>query len=472
MAVGVYLNALRNPFLYDDFHTVVANPSLTGPLTLRSALLYDATRPLVNLSFVVDRALWGAGPFGFHLTNVLLHAANVALLFQFTWLATASVTGATIAAALLAVHPMMAEAVGYISGRYEVLCATFFLAALLSGRRWLQGARGFAAPTCALWLCAAASKETGAMFPFVFLCYDWLAGPDPDPERRRRRLVTIHGPLLGIAVIAGVLRVAVLARIEHPGAVGIHWPYVMVAADAVREYVALLLFPTGQAMFHEPLAADWLFGARAFIAVAVVALLAVAAWRLRRLDGRMTFGIAWFLLLLVPSSVLIMLDRGEPIAEHRVYLASCGLFFAGGLVADHVAAAIGGTLKTAALATAAIVIASLGFETLLRNAVFHDPVAVWRESVALAPNHHRPRLLLGEALEDAGNRRAALDQYETAARLRPRDPEVHLKLGACLAALGRIDEAKASLREAVALDPASEPARRMLALVNRMDSAR
>ncbi len=40
----------------------------------------------------------------------------------------------------------------------------------------------------------------------------------------------------------------------------------------------------------------------------------------------------WFLLLLVPSSVLVVLDQGEPMAEHRVYLASCGLFLAAGRV--------------------------------------------------------------------------------------------------------------------------------------------
>ena len=142
----VYLNALHNPFVYDDYHMVVDNPSLPHPFDFRRLLLYQVTRPVVNFSYAIDRAVWGAGPFGFHVTTVFLHMVNVALLFLLArWLAqdrfrrkptTAPNPDvvAVIAAALFAVHPMMTESVGYISGRTEVLCATFFLAAFLYAR--------------------------------------------------------------------------------------------------------------------------------------------------------------------------------------------------------------------------------------------------------------------------------------------------------------------------------------------------
>src|SRR5262245_20029173 len=77
----VYLNALHNPFVYDDFHTVVENPSLRSLANLPAIVLYAVTRPLVNLSYAIDYAVWGSGPFGFHLTSILLHMLNVALLF-------------------------------------------------------------------------------------------------------------------------------------------------------------------------------------------------------------------------------------------------------------------------------------------------------------------------------------------------------------------------------------------------------
>jgi len=76
----VYLNSLHNPFVYDDVLSVVNNTSLTDP-TLRSVLMQNVSRPLVNVSYVIDHAIWGREPFGYHVTNVLVHMLNVALLF-------------------------------------------------------------------------------------------------------------------------------------------------------------------------------------------------------------------------------------------------------------------------------------------------------------------------------------------------------------------------------------------------------
>src|SRR3972149_5940391 len=77
----VCLNALHNPFMYDDYHTVVANPSILNVANLQAIVLYDMPRPIVNFSYAIDRALWGAAPIGFHVTNTLLHMLNVVLLF-------------------------------------------------------------------------------------------------------------------------------------------------------------------------------------------------------------------------------------------------------------------------------------------------------------------------------------------------------------------------------------------------------
>src|SRR5262245_22151787 len=165
-AVAVYLNALNNPFVYDDYHTVVNNTSLERLSDLRAIVMHDVTRPIVNLSYAIDRQLFGRGSLGFHRTNLALHALNVLLLFVLarrlysevrlkadttyaaadtryvasgfsrTPVATHVASGfsrtstptlmAFAAALLFAVHPMMTEAVGYVSGRSELLCGVFF----------------------------------------------------------------------------------------------------------------------------------------------------------------------------------------------------------------------------------------------------------------------------------------------------------------------------------------------------------
>ena len=128
LAAVVYLNALHNPFVYDDQRLIVANASLLHLSNWRAILLHEVTRPVVNLSYAIDHAIWGPGPFGFHLTSLALHLLNVVLVYLVAWRLSedrerrglvgtdqplpGSVAFAT--SVLFAVHPMMTEAVGYI----------------------------------------------------------------------------------------------------------------------------------------------------------------------------------------------------------------------------------------------------------------------------------------------------------------------------------------------------------------------
>ncbi|MBI3400185.1 MAG: tetratricopeptide repeat protein [Acidobacteria bacterium] len=470
----VYVNALHNPFVYDDYHTVVQNPSIQDMRNLRALLLHDVTRPVISVSYALDRAIWGAAPFGFHVTSVVLHMLNVVLLLQVARRLTGNRLVAASAAALFAAHPMMTEAVGYISGRSEVLCTTWFLAALLCGRRWLRGdGSRWGVVTVGLWICALATKETAAMFPFVFAAYDWLAfGEDED---RRRRLRTIHLPLIATAIVGGLVRVAVLARVEYPGQVHVHWSYLLLNLDVVRRYLALMINPVHQTIFHEVRKLDGVLDPRTALALGVVGVVLAVAWQVRRSDWLASFGLVWFLLALVPSAALIMLDQGEPMTEHRVYLASCGLFLGAGAAIGRLGAYLEGVsapIRRGAAGLFVLVIAAFSAETFKRNVVWADPVALWGESVDLAPDHYRPRLLLGEALVNAGRTDEAVEQLQTAIRLRPTDQTGYLKLGRVLAEAGRVGEARLYLMKALELDPHNASALQALSAIDAMVSRR
>ena len=494
----VYLNALHNPFVYDDYHTVVENASIARVTDIRAIVGGALTRPIVNFSYAMDRAIWGAQPLGFHVTNVLLHMLNVVLLFQLSRRFRKGDFAAFAAAGLFAVHPMMTEAVGYISGRSEVLCATFFMLAMMCGRRWIHGRskdlrhicdggsnrlrRGFGGQedlrytwgvlTVGLWGAALATKESAAMLPFVFLAYDWL-GAGGTAAERRRRLLTVHLPLVGAAVLAGIVRLVIFARVEYVGQTRIHWNYVLLELDVVRRYVWMMINPAGQSIFHE-VAAVGLFDPRVWLAVFVLGVMVALSWRLRRVDWVASFGLLWFLLLLVPSSALIALDQGEPMAEHRVYLASCGIFLSIGSAIGWLRPAEAGHfvryVRVLGAVALALVLISFGAETMLRNAVWADPVALWREAVDLAPAHYRPRLLLGEALQDAGRRDEAVEQYQEAIRLRPAEPMGYVKMGQCLAEIGQWAEARQQFLKAIDIDPGNRAARDSLTVLNDVES--
>jgi Flp pilus assembly protein TadD len=459
----VYVNALHNPFVYDDERTILDNASIWNLRDLRSIVLHEVTRPLVNLSYAIDRVIWGAAPFGFHVTSVLMHVLNVTLLFRLVWhLASDRSSGsesgsrsaerplvaAFAAAALFAVHPVMTEAVGYISGRAEVLCATFFLSALLCARRWMKGdGTAWWLATFGLWIAALLTKEIAVMLPAVVLCYDrcLLGG---SPADRRRRLLRLHLPLFAATLAAGAVRLAVFVGMEHPGDVSVRWLSVFDELDVIRRYVVLILAPGGQTIFHEVVPLHSLFDRRTLIGVGAVGSIAAVAWWVRRVEAGASLGLFWFLSLLVPSSVLVILDQGDGMAEHRVYLASCGLFLAGALAIARAWSALDRArlpVRILARTALAITLLSLSGRTILRNAIWASPVRLWREAADRAPGQWLPHAVLGEALDGAGLHEDAVVAYKAALRLRPQEEAGYMKLSMCLAELGRVDEAKATL---------------------------
>ena len=82
-AVVTHLPALSGEMIWDDSYLAQANPFIKSPLlaleTFRHHLFLDSYsghyRPVQNLSMMVDYFFWNDNPYGFHLTNVLLHAA-------------------------------------------------------------------------------------------------------------------------------------------------------------------------------------------------------------------------------------------------------------------------------------------------------------------------------------------------------------------------------------------------------------
>ena len=189
------------------------HPNLVDLSNIRFILLYSLFRPIVNVSYAVDRAIWGYTSFGFHVTNVALHAVAVGLFFGWCTRAFADAYRADptlqpewpafFAAATFAVHPMLTEGAGYISGRSEVLCSIGFLGCLILARRAIRtGALLPAAGAVIAAVFALASKETAIAVPVVLLAYDaWVLSPSESgggdaQDGWRRRLWRVYVPAI------------------------------------------------------------------------------------------------------------------------------------------------------------------------------------------------------------------------------------------------------------------------------------
>ena len=485
LAVLLYASALDNPFVYDDFRLIVENPSIQNLSGVLTILARDATRPLVTLSYALDTALWGTRPFGYHLTNVLLHALNVVLAYWLAFVAAGDwrrrcggayafspspAVVATVTSVLFAAHPVLTQAVGYITARSEPLYGAFFLAAILAARQWMRSGGRWRSIAVTFWVLSLLAKEAAAMLPVVLWCYDaWLM--DGDRPARWRRVRGLYAPLFAVVLLFAGVRLAVLATVEYPAGSGPDWRNVFVAVDAFWQYLALFVWPRGQTIMHTipnvtgltPRAVSGVVGLAAFGAV---------VWSLRRIQGVVSLGLAVAAALLVPGSVLFVTGVGEPMAEHRAYISALGFFLAVGAVAGMAwARAVSYGRGTLALsAVGAVCVAQLAGLTLVRNALWESPVNLAKEAVVQSPVNWVPRLLLAETLRQNARCVEAVPEYRMVIAMRGLESFTYKKLVGCLLETGQLPEAERALNELRTLEPDSPEAamaQRLLAELQR-----
>lgn len=225
--LAIYWPALHGPFLWDDEVMVVGNPLIRSTATIReifSASAFghavsaqDFFRPIQTLSYVLDHALFGLNPLGFHVMSLLYFILACLIFYAFLDRLAIKKSIAASTILLFSLHPLNSEAVSYISGRGDVLFL-FFSAVALYATSWsTHGAplpsarenvffRGLPSPGLSLvfiglaWLAsllALLSKENAVALPFVMASL-WIFRPEY--LRKKSYWVATVPPILGVLI--------------------------------------------------------------------------------------------------------------------------------------------------------------------------------------------------------------------------------------------------------------------------------
>ncbi len=235
-AVALYWPALGYDFISIDDHLYFAENRhvLAGLTWYNMAWAFQTTLdaswyPLSWLSFMLDAALFGRGPAGPHTVNILLHAANVVLVFLLLGRLTGSLWRSAFVASLFALHPLHVESVAWVSERKDVLSTLFGLLALLcyarfaatAANKFRPGARAYCLALMFFAL-SLLSKPMLVTLPFAMLLLDyWPLGRMQNAKCRMRnaeatdthhaprnilsRLLLEKGPFLLLAMIASTV---------------------------------------------------------------------------------------------------------------------------------------------------------------------------------------------------------------------------------------------------------------------------
>ena len=448
LAVLAYVNALHNPFVFDDHYEILQNASIRDLTNLRAIALLYPTRPLTNLVYAIGYAATGLNPFGYHVISVLLHATNVVLVFALSrrvlsraldanreaskGASEAQTIGAFASAALFAVHPLMTEAVGYTSSQSELLYSMFFLTSLSAFVRYIEARRAADAVLCgAGFVAALACKETAAVLPLFFAVSDVLLYPH-DVDGRRVRVRWVYLPLFLAVAALGAFRVWVYLVVEHPQHVGGQWQTLWLEVYVVARYARLLVWPVGQTILPPVDAVTTIADGRALVALACAVTVATGAWWCWRRHPVVAFGTLWFVLLLAPSAALVAFaNLGQPMAEHRTYLANAGAFLLFGSIVFRQWGPRPTAVKSAVcLGTLGVVITVLFTLTLIRNTVWQNPVVLWQEATERSPQSWMAHYGLGYAYLEQGQPALSIPSFERVLELRPSYRPAHDQLAA------------------------------------------
>jgi tetratricopeptide (TPR) repeat protein len=462
-AAAAYANGLRGPFVFDDKGAILRNESIRH-LGALGDVLFGGTyatvigRPVYSLSLAVSWALSGAEVFGWHATNVAIHAAAGLALFAVvrrtlrTPLAPKAFAPDAFAfaiALLWTVHPLQTESVTYVCQRTESLAGLFVLATFWCALRGTDSPRSgaWSAAAVACCLLAMGTKESAAATPLLVLLHDraFVAGTFREALRRRPILYA------GLAATWIALGALVLSSAGRAGSAGLGsgvgvMEYAATQPGAIVTYLRLSFWP-------HPLVLDR--GARLATsmgeivpAALVVALLLVATIHALRARPQLAFVGAWFFLILAPSSSVVPLAT-QTVAEHRMYLPLAAV------VTITVVAFLRLTNARPALRAAAIVVtaAALAWTTHVRNEDYKSELSLWRADVEHAPWNDRAFVNCGACLLDAGDTAGALAMFERAVALAPGAGLAHVYRANALLDLGSADEAERAFTEMLTAVP-------------------
>ena len=480
LAALVYAPSLAGGFLYDDGAVIVRNPYIRDLGALGTVLRYEPARPLLGLSWALNYAVAGLRAWPYHLFNVLVHAANAALLVPlFRWMGTragrsAPHPAALVGACLFAATPMAAETVAYIASRSSALMTSFALAsAWLATRAWDTGSRRYAAFGFACFLLALATKEEAAALPLVLLLLDYFF-------LAHRRLGALRPRAWLHACFLAVLPLGLLARRLATGT----WlpapaidtgQYLLTQWTVFPLYLVRAVVPFDPAFYRYHLPAPWPPDATTLaFALLTGAVLLLACLR-QRLWPDGAFGVLCLGAGLLPSSSIVALN--EMVVDHRAYFGSLGVAFA-----------VGGVLwKRGGLKWSALVLLLFAARSVQYQWVLADDVRAWQHAVSRSPHSGDAWCALGESYaarrdpkaeaaflqatrlgpsmwrywsnlgvyyNRTGRPAQAVPAMERAVQAAPRDGVLRDYLGQVLLATGREADAESAFMAAIAAEPA------------------
>lgn len=336
LSLMVYANTLRMDFVYDDLLQIKELPLIRDIRNIPQMFTVEMWqilggespyyRPLFFISFALDYFFWKENPFGYHLTNIILHAAISLHVYLLARRITESRAAAFTAGLLFAVHPIHAEATAWISARNELLSALFMLFSYLTFILFLEkGKKTILFISLLSFFMALLSKEMAITLPLLVFLHVWCF----TEGRWEKKLVW---PSLYCAAVAPYLLIrASVLDIQSWGSHPLSWK-ICTGVGIVVSYIRLLFFPVNLKVFYSIPIQKTFFSADVLVPLMLLLAIIISVIASWKYDSKLFFCLSWIFITLLPVSGFVTLLHPALMADRYLYIPSVGFCMAAGIL--------------------------------------------------------------------------------------------------------------------------------------------
>jgi protein O-mannosyl-transferase len=428
-------------------------------------------RPALTISFILDAQITKQAAWGYHLTNVLIHAINSCLVFLLLKNLNIKKRLSFFLALIFTVHPVLTQAVAWIPGRNDSLLALFSLLSFLSliklsklnkhsfkklsklnkhsfkklsklnkTNNYLKEA-GFLTLSLLFFLLALFTKETALLLPILFGFFIFLLKPKKLSSEQTQ--VLIIGWIL-IIVFFFVLKKLVF---QHPMA----WDLQQIIKGLFFSLPALLLYigkpilPINLTVMPILKDSSLYYGILVFLALLLALILSK-----KKSIKMILFGFIWFFIFLIPSLIRPNPEKIAYFFEHRIYFSFIGFLI---LMSQISFIKKFKPFKEKSLFLSLGLIVGLSVITLAHSQSFKNRLIFWQKAVKGSPQHAFAHNNLGAMYYLDGNLDKAEEEFILALKLNPQEKLTHNNLGLIYMKKGRFSEAKEEFEKEISINP-------------------
>jgi len=456
----IYTNSLPGQFFWDDEAAILMGPEINSFYDIIAMMtfsfwndLYNDTRqsyrkgvyrPFIRISFAIEKKLWEDNPFGYRLTNVILHSCNTGLVTVLAQTMFKSNLTALLAGLLFTSHPVNVESISYIKNRSNLIGTFFFLICLLM---WIRKKYFF---SNILFIISLFAKESNFLIPIIISFYILIF-----QTKYEWKSIFIH---IFFQIMTMILFLIFSLTFLKPLHLVETYELEMIVSNvniALRfvstlyEYLILLFFPLNLSVDRTLPLFQSLYSLKAVTFYFCIILFIFFICKLKSYKKYLFFiGFIFINLLLVLN--LIPLDS-RPVAEQRLYLPGVGwAILIGGIYNEliqkiqtikHLNYYLKQVITYTFHFTFLFIICFYSFSVINRNSLFKDVLLLWQDAERKNPEIARIHYNSGIIYFNRQEYNNAIKSFNKCLKLNAKYPYLNMQLGKIYEIKGNFESA-------------------------------